>query len=153
MAGVSHPKRLAETVDAASGAHHKLPWAIALRSGNVWAAPAICFCWIDTYVFFASWFHTCLVKTRGFSEKDLWLSSLPYAVAVACNLPLAVSDLIKMLRLLRSSGGWCRDNGLKLSGIRLLRIVGPERPAHHQALRSKERSGTLSGIERCIAFK
>jgi hypothetical protein len=57
MAGVSSAE-LAETADAASGVHHKLPWGIALRSGNVWAAPAICFCYIYTYVFFASWFHT-----------------------------------------------------------------------------------------------
>jgi MFS transporter, ACS family, glucarate transporter len=77
---------LAENAEVRSLPSHTMPWANALRSGNMWAAPAICFCYIYTYTFFASWFHTYLVKARGFNEKDLWLSSLPYAVAAAANL-------------------------------------------------------------------
>jgi MFS transporter, ACS family, glucarate transporter len=80
------PAELAETAEVRSLPSHTMPWAIALRSGNMWAAPGICFCYIYTYVFFASWFHTYLIKARGFSEKDLWLSSLPYVVAAAANL-------------------------------------------------------------------
>jgi predicted MFS family arabinose efflux permease len=38
-----------------------------------------------TYYFFQSWFHTYLVNARGFSEKNLLLSSLPYFVAAAAN--------------------------------------------------------------------
>jgi predicted MFS family arabinose efflux permease len=38
-----------------------------------------------TYYFFQSWFHTYLVNARGFSEKNLLLSSLPYFVAAVAN--------------------------------------------------------------------
>jgi ACS family glucarate transporter-like MFS transporter len=123
MAGVS-PEELAETADAASGAHHNLPWTIALRSGNVWAAPAICFCYIYTYIFFASWFHTYLVKARGFSEKDLWLSSLPFAVAVVCNLAGGyVSNVVLRrfgLKACRSGIGFV---GLTIAGFAIIGVM------------------------------
>jgi MFS transporter, ACS family, glucarate transporter len=77
---------VAETAEMHRQHGHTMPWVTALRSANMWAAPAICFCYIYTYAFFASWFHTYLVKARGFSERDLWLSSLPYVVAGAANL-------------------------------------------------------------------
>jgi MFS transporter, ACS family, glucarate transporter len=77
---------LAETAELRNLTSHTMPWAIALRSGNMWAAPGICFCYIYTYAFFGSWFHTYLIKARGFSEKDLWLTSLPYVVAAGANL-------------------------------------------------------------------
>src|SRR4051795_4197118 len=48
------PAELAETAEMHSQHRHTMPWAIALRSGNMWAAPAICFCYIYTYAFFAS---------------------------------------------------------------------------------------------------
>jgi len=35
--------------------------------------------------FFQSWFHTYLVKGRGYSENDLLLSSLPYVVGACAN--------------------------------------------------------------------
>ncbi len=123
MAGVS-PAELAETADAASGAHHKLPWAIALRSGNVWAAPAICFCYIYTYVFFASWFHTYLVKARGFSEKDLWLSALPFAVAVACNLAGGfISNVILRRFGLKASRSGIGFVGLTIAGFAMVGVM------------------------------
>jgi MFS family permease len=44
------------------------------------------FCYIYVYTFFQTWFHTFLVRGRGFSEEGLVLSALPYAVAAFANL-------------------------------------------------------------------
>lgn len=76
----------AETAHLNPESDTKMPWAIALRNRNVWLIVAICFCYVYTYFFFQSWFHTYLVKARGFSERDLWLSALPYLVAACANL-------------------------------------------------------------------
>ena len=47
---------------------------------------ATAFCYVYVYNFFQTWFHTFLVKGRGFSEGSLLLSALPYAVAACANL-------------------------------------------------------------------
>ena len=44
------------------------------------------FCYVYVYTFFQTWFHTFLVKGRGFSEGSLVLSALPYVVAACANL-------------------------------------------------------------------
>ena len=66
--------------------HRSLPWALALRSRNFWAAITLAFCYIYTNGFFISWFHTYLVRGRGYTEKGLLLSSLPFFVAACANL-------------------------------------------------------------------
>lgn len=82
-------------------AHHRLPWGVALRSRNFWALMFICFCYVYTFYFFQSWFHTYLVKARGYSENSLLLSSLPYFVAAAANCGggLASHALVKRVGL------------------------------------------------------
>jgi len=92
---------IAETQGLVSGTHHTLPWGLALRSINFWRVPTICFCYIYTNVFFATWFHTYLVKAHGFSEKQLLLSSLPFFVAACANLAggLASHLLVKRIGL------------------------------------------------------
>src|SRR5438876_1008577 len=83
--GVS-PAELKET-DPASTAHGKgFAWRIALRSGSVLAMLGMAFCYLCVYTFFQTWFHTFLVKGRGFSEGVLVLSALPYVVAAGANL-------------------------------------------------------------------
>src|SRR6185295_1186715 len=53
------------------------------------------FCYVYVYTFFQTWFHTFLVKGRGFSEGSLVLSALPYAIAACANLAGgAVSDAL-----------------------------------------------------------
>jgi predicted MFS family arabinose efflux permease len=47
---------------------------------------ATAFCYVYVYNFFQTWFHTFLVKGRGFSETGLWLSALPFVVAGIANL-------------------------------------------------------------------
>jgi MFS transporter, ACS family, glucarate transporter len=66
-------------------AHQRLPWRVALRSTNIWAVLGVALCYMYTFYFFQSWFHTYLVKALGFSEKNLLFSSLPYFVAAAAN--------------------------------------------------------------------
>lgn len=122
-AGVT-PAELAETDELRSQTRHTMPWAIALRSANVWAAPAICFCYIYTYVFFGSWFHTYLIKARGFSEKDLWLSSLPYVVAAAANL---LGGFISNILVERCGLRWGRCAlgfaGLTIAGLAIIGVL------------------------------
>ena len=62
------------------------PWRLALRSSTVTALLGTAFCYVYVYNFFQTWFHTFLVKGRGFSEFGLLLSALPYVVAVFANL-------------------------------------------------------------------
>ena len=76
---------LNETRGLTPQVRHGLPWMIALRSGNFWATMGVAFCYVYTLYFFQSWFHTYLVKGRGFSENDLLLSSLPFLVAAFAN--------------------------------------------------------------------
>jgi MFS transporter, ACS family, glucarate transporter len=45
----------------------------------------VALCYMYTYYFFQSWFHTYLVKARGVDEKNLLLSSLPFFVAGFAN--------------------------------------------------------------------
>jgi predicted MFS family arabinose efflux permease len=46
----------------------------------------VAFCYVYVYNFFQTWFHTFLVRGRGFSEGGLLLSALPFIVAACANL-------------------------------------------------------------------
>jgi MFS family permease len=72
--------------DAATGAGHGFPWQMASRSTTVWAILGVAFCYIYVYNFFQTWFHTFLVRGRGFSEATLLPSALPFVVAACANL-------------------------------------------------------------------
>jgi sugar phosphate permease len=99
-AGVSEAE-LEETRRLIAKAQHGLPWKIALQSRNLWAVMGLGYCYIYTYYFFQSWFHTYLVKARGYSENDLLLSSLPFLVAACANIAggLASNTLVQELGL------------------------------------------------------
>lgn len=116
-AGVSAAE-LEETRGLIAKAHHGLPWKLVLRSGNFWATMFVAFCYVYTFYFFQSWFHTFLVKARGYSESDLLLSSLPFVVAACANLGggLASNALVKKLGL-----KW----GRRLIGVVGLSIAAP----------------------------
>lgn len=81
---------------AAAGTHpHGFPWRGIARSPSALALLATAFCYVYVYNFFQTWFHTFLVKGRGFSEAGLALSALPFLVAVFANLAGgALSDLL-----------------------------------------------------------
>jgi sugar phosphate permease len=93
---------LKETSALIAKANHALPWETALRSANLWAVMGVAGCYLYTYYFFQSWFHTYLVKARGYSENDLLLSSLPFLVGAGANLGggLASNALVKRVGLL-----------------------------------------------------
>ena len=69
-----------------TSAGHRFPWRVAYRSKSVWALLGLAFCYIYVYNFFQTWFHTFLVRGRGFSEANLMVSALPYVVAACANL-------------------------------------------------------------------
>jgi ACS family glucarate transporter-like MFS transporter len=96
---------------------HRFPWRIALRSQSALALMATAFCYVYVYNFFQTWFHTFLVKGRGFSEASLLLSALPYVVAACTNLTGgAASDaLVRRLGL---------KNGRRTLGVGALATAG-----------------------------
>ena len=69
-----------------AAAGHAFPWRVAFRSTTVWAMLGVAFCYVYVYNFFQTWFHTFLVRGRGFSEANLLLSALPFVVAACANL-------------------------------------------------------------------
>lgn len=92
---------LAEAPAVIAAAHQKLPWTVALRSANMWSVLGVALCYMYTYYFFQSWFHTYLVNARGYSEKNLLLSSLPYFVGACANCAggLLSNALVKRIGL------------------------------------------------------
>src|ERR1700740_3066255 len=73
------------------------------------------FSYIYTYNFFQTWFHTYLVKARGFSEKDLLLSSLPFVLAACANLAGGLASHL-LVRRIGLQWGRC---GLGMLGLAL----------------------------------
>ncbi|HXA35232.1 MAG TPA: MFS transporter [Steroidobacteraceae bacterium] len=111
--GVSEAE-LDETRGSIARAHQKLPWTIALTSMNFWAALGVALCYVYTFYFFQSWFHTYLVNARGYSEKNLLLSSLPFFVAACANFAggLVSNALVKKVGL---KWGRCSIGAISLS--------------------------------------
>ena len=77
---------LSPAARSSTSAGHGFPWRVACRSRSVWALLGLAFCYIYVYNFFQTWFHTFLVRGRGFSEANLMVSALPYVVAACANL-------------------------------------------------------------------
>jgi MFS transporter, ACS family, glucarate transporter len=83
---------------------HVFPLRVALQSRSLLALLVIGFCYVYVYNFFQTWFHTFLVKGRGFTEGALFLSALPYIIGACSNiLGGAVSDAL-VTRLGRRNG-------------------------------------------------
>src|SRR5688572_20087403 len=109
--GVSHSE-LAELSGVSVTPSHGFPWRVALRSETAIATLGTAFCYVYVYTFYQTWFHTFLVKGRGFSEGSLLLSALPYTVAAVANVAGGMTSDAMVRRL-----------GLKW-GRRSLGIVG-----------------------------
>ena len=84
-AGVSEAE-LREIGPVAPDQHHAVQWSLAFRSPVLWRIAAIAACYGYALNFFQAWLQTWLVKGRGFSEGDLMLSSLTYAVGAVANV-------------------------------------------------------------------
>lgn len=68
------------------GPQHLLPWGRALRSRSVLATMITVACYAYVFNFFQTWFHTFLVKARGFSEGRLWMSAAPFVIAAVSTM-------------------------------------------------------------------
>src|SRR5262249_36151345 len=101
--GVSRAE-LNETAPAPTAHGKGFPWRIALRSGSVRAMLGTAFCYVYVYTFFQTWFHTFLVKGRGFSEGSLVFSALPYVVAACANVTGGAASDALVRRLGRKWG-------------------------------------------------
>ena len=97
--------------------HQKFPWRIALRSQSIRALLVTAFCYVYVFNFFQTWFHTFLVKGRGFSEASLLLSAIPYGVAASANLSggLASDALVRRIG---------PKNGRRVLGVAALAAAG-----------------------------
>ena len=81
--------------EGAGGAFSRFPLAHRAPHQSILALLLTTACYAYVYNFFQTWFHTFLVKGRGFSEAHLLLSALPYAVAVFTYISGgAVSDYL-----------------------------------------------------------
>jgi MFS family permease len=101
--GVSRVE-LAELEGTPTPVAHAFPWRPALRSRSILALLGVAFCYIYVYTFFQTWFHTFLVRGRGFSEGSLLLSSLPYVIAAGANLAGGAASDAMVRRLGMSRG-------------------------------------------------
>lgn len=81
--------------------HRGTEWGVPLRSGNLWILMTLTACYACPYFFFQNWLPTYLVKGRGYTEKDLWLSALPFVVGACGNLlgGVASDGLVRKLGL------------------------------------------------------
>ena len=96
---------------------HSFPLRAALRSPGVMALMSVGFCYVYVFNFFQTWFHTFLVRGRGFSESGLLLSALPFVLAGGANLlGGAVSDALV--------GRIGRTNGRRVLGVSSLAAAG-----------------------------
>ncbi len=102
-------------------AHESLPWNVALRSKNLWSVMLMAFSYYYAGSFFFSWFQTFLVKARGFSEKQLLLSTLPFLFGACGNASggFASDALVRRLGL-----KWGRRAcGMMGAGVSALALV------------------------------
>jgi MFS family permease len=95
---------LSARASGAEPASHAFLWNIARRSTTIWALLVVAFCYVYVYTFFQTWFHTFLVRGRGFSESNLLISSLPYAVAICANLAGGAASDALVHRIGRKNG-------------------------------------------------
>jgi ACS family glucarate transporter-like MFS transporter len=95
----------------------KFPWKVALQSQSVCALLVTAFCYVYVFNFFQTWFHTFLVKGRGFTEAGLIFSFFPYVVAACANLfgGLASDALVQRIGA---------KNGRRALGVSALAAAG-----------------------------
>ncbi|MFB3829618.1 MAG: MFS transporter [Bryobacteraceae bacterium] len=88
-------EEIAEIGAAPLGEKHSLPWGIAFRRGNLWAIMLMYFTYCYGSFFFLSWMPTYLAKGRGFTEKGLIATTVPFVLGALANLAGGyVSDIL-----------------------------------------------------------
>jgi MFS family permease len=79
------PNELAEIGPPPVAIKHRFPWKAISRNRSVWAVMGTAGCYAYAAYFFLFWFPTYLVRARGFSEKELTHSGLPFVLAGIAN--------------------------------------------------------------------
>ena len=94
----------------AAHARNAVPWRTLFRNPQLWLIMAMYWCYVWGSIFYLTWFHTYLVKGRGFTEAEMGVyASLPFIMGAAGNL----------------FGGWLSDRLVKTHGLRHgRRVVG-----------------------------
>jgi len=118
---------LREIGSAHSAQPHGLPWTAVLRMPALWRIAAIGACYVYTLGFFQSWLQTYLVRSRGFSEAALVLSSLTYVVGATANgVGGLAGDWMVRRHGLRNGRRWIGVAGLTAAALFLTAaIVAP----------------------------
>jgi MFS transporter, ACS family, glucarate transporter len=117
----NHPKdkpgiraeELAEIGSPPGAARHSFPWKAILGNASVWAVMGTALSSVYAYHFFQSWFHTYLVRARGFTEDQLRLSALPFLLAGISNF---VGGLARDAAVKRWGAKW-GPRAIGLSGL------------------------------------
>jgi ACS family glucarate transporter-like MFS transporter len=93
---------------AAGVRHVALPWRVLAGNSQIRIIVAMYWCYAWGSWFFFAWFPTYLVKSAGFSEKEMgWIAALPFLMGTLGNLV----------------GGVLSDRLVARWGLRLGRIV------------------------------
>jgi len=138
--GVSKAE-IAEMADGAKVSDHNMPWLTAMRSTNFWAILGVGMCYGYGSYFFVAWLHTYLVRARGFNEKELVWSMLPFAFGGISNLASGwTSDF-----LLQHYGLKVARRGVGMSGLACGCLFALLATASHSKV------GTLLALSMCFA--
>jgi ACS family glucarate transporter-like MFS transporter len=109
--------------------HYALPWAIAVRSRNLWAVVGLAAGVGYSMSFFQSWLGTYMVNARGFTEAGLLFASLPFAVGAIANLigGFTGDRLVRKLGLMRGRRGMILAGYGGAAAFLLLGMLLPEK--------------------------
>jgi MFS family permease len=145
MPGVS-AQEMGEVESAVATHHASFPWRAAFRSSSALALLFTALCYVYSFNFFQTWFHTFLVKGRGFSESSLALSSLTFILAALCNM---TGGLVSDLLVVRIGRKW----GRRIVGVVCLSAASILTVAVMFATRQWLVIALLSLVYGCISFQ
>lgn len=103
-------EELAEIGVGEVSGHEGVPWRKLFGNRQLWLIMAMYWCYVWGSWFYLSWFHTYLVKGRGFTETEMGLySPLPFVMGAFGNL----------------GGGWMSDRLSRTYGLGIgRRVIG-----------------------------
>jgi ACS family glucarate transporter-like MFS transporter len=81
---------------------HRFPWKAILKNKSVWAVMGTAWAYVYASYFFLFWLPTYLVRARGFTEKELNFSAVPFLLGGVANF----------------AGGLARDAAVKRWGLK-----------------------------------
>ncbi len=111
--------------------HQAVPWAMLLRSRNLWVICAMYFTAIYGWYFYITWLPTYLLRARGFDLSAIgWLAALPLlSIATGVFLGGWLSDLLVRRWGLRAGRRGPGLVGLPLAAIAVVSGMSTASPA------------------------